>query len=355
MGKFSVLLCDAQEVYVKRLAAGLKRLFQEQVQVSCCSSMEELGADFEVDLLLSSQIPPSGWLEKREHCTCLWLDDREDVAEGFPWKDCVYKYQSVAKIGKVLQSYLPQCWQGGHLGQGVKRQLWYGVVSAVRHEQMLPFACCLASEISTTGKVLVVVLQEFSGLQQYLELGEGSQMEAFLYQLRKKEAWWQVPLPQVSVLPSFDLMLGPENPMVLYELNDQDIQRLMECIRNHRQYDAVVWVAGNMMPGMEQLFLRSQQVYSIEKQDCYSRCCQQEFDAFYRKLIPTETVPLVKVSLPAMLDGQTGQHLLWQWEHSGVGEVVRSLWKGDLWHEDMDAGASQADFRAVKHEGRVIG
>lgn len=372
MGKFSILLCDSDEVYSKRLATGLQKQFREQVSVRTCSNVfDRNGQAIEADLLLGSRLPEEAWRQKHPHCIYVLLDEGETPGCGMVeedgtnrsavedvsklWKGSVFKYQSVSKIARVLQAYLPAQTKG-MAGTGVGlRQVWYGVVSPVRHESMIPFACTLAGAIGKEKRVLLVVLMEFSGILALLELEPGWEMEALLLRLRQRESLQQIPFPGVYVLQDFDLLNGPENPMILYELSELDITRLMERIQDCRQYDAVVWVGGNMMRGIGELFCRSEKVFSIEKTDAYSKCCQKEFEQFFNKLLPGDSDCLVNVRLPILSGNQTGEHLLWQWNRSVIGDAVRRHLKGDMADGIVDGNVTKEDFRTIGPERRDFG
>lgn len=371
MGKFSILLCDSDEVYAKRLATGLQKQFRESVSVKMCTDVIDRGGQaMDADLLLSSKMPQESWRQIHPQCICVLLDEGEgkepeltedcalqtrllqEAQMSNVWQGSIFKYQSVSRIARLLQSFLPAATVPS-AGTGIGfQQLWYGVISPIRHESVIPFACTLTSLLGEEKRVLLVVLMEFSGIVPLLELEAGQEMEKLLLRLRQKERLERIPFPRVHVLPDFDLLHGPDNPMILYELDEQDVTRLLEHIQNNRKYDAVVWVAGNMIRGIGELFHRSEKVFSIEKTDAYSLCCQREFSGFFEKLLQEGADKPVSVRLPVYAGEQTGEHLLWQWKHSGIGEVVRRHLKGESVNGTMDGVVTKKDFRAVGRERR---
>lgn len=371
MGKFSILLCDSDEVYAKRLAYGLQRQFREQVSVRTFSgSFDADGQEVSADLLLGSRLPGHNWRLHHPNCIYIWLDegdgaehsgqadggnaltDPETDGASDVWQDSIFKYQPVSKIARTLQSYLP-VQTGKQLGCQTKlRQLWYGVVSPTRHPSMLPFACSLASCLGEKKRVLLLVLMEFSGIFSLLELRPGQGMETFLLRLRQRDSLERIPFPMVHVVGDFDLLNGPDNPMILYELNEADILRLIERIQICRQYDAVVWVGGNMMRGIGEFFRQSEMVFAVERGDRYSQCCQQEFMTFFEKMNQKDMDHLRCVRLPVLAGTQTGEHLLWQWNHSVIGEIARKAVEGESLDGADDGVVSKEDFRTVGPEWR---
>ena len=342
MGKYSILLCDSDAVYAKRLAAGLKGKFREQIQIRTSSHLSESEIEHsDVHLILGNQIPDGVWQKQHPECVCLRLTEPDvQAAESIACQEMIFKYQSVSAIARALASYLPvQQANGCSTGQGQK-QLWYGVVSPTRHSSMIPFACTLAAKLGEGKRVLLLVLMEFSGISSLLDIDDGCGMESFLFRLRKRESVEQVAFPTVCVLENFALLNGPKNPKVLYELNETDIFRLIERIHNENRYDCIVWVGGNMMRGIEHLFSGSKQVFSLEKKDVYSHCCQREFEAFFA--MQQEQGQTITTVCPGEVHcEQKGLHLLWQWKNSALGDLVERLLKGEEEHGTANGQISQ--------------
>lgn len=331
MGKFSILLCDSDEVYTKRLAAGLKRKFREQIQVWTYSSVSEKEmASMEADLVLGNQMPDKNWQSEHKKCVYLWLAEPDvDTIPDVICAEKVFKYQSVSELARILQNYLPTQIVKVVEGTVNKNQQWYGVISPVRCQEMIPFACTLASKLGEQKRVLLLALMEFSGITSLLGLDPGQGMEPFLLQLRQKERLEQVRFPEVHGLLGFDLLTGPNNPIVLYELNEMDVLHMIERICAETQYDCVVWVGGNMIRGIDILFAKSKQIFLLGKKDAHSKCCQQEFEQFFQMQQSEKEEKLTRTYLPVLAQEQTGMHLLWQWSHSVIGEMVDRLLKGD--------------------------
>ena len=348
MGKFSILICDPDEVYVKRLAAGLQRQLKEKAIINTtdhCSG-ESLSCEGEVHLLLSSEVPEFQWRMQHENCTFIWLDGGDE--DGQKMTERIYKYQSVSQIGRELVKYMPaQRSRGKRLGVS-SGQRWYGVVSPARHESMIPFSVALAQQLNEERQTLVLLFMEFSGVGSLLGLSQNTGMEEFLLGLRQQEKdhFEQVPLPEVHQLPGLDLLNVTDNPIILYELVEADVEKLIERIQCCGQYEAVVWVAGNMLQGIESLVQVSERVFSIEKGDSYSRCCQDEFSCFFEKLNVDQQV-LCPVMLPVLQGIEPGQHLLLQWKLSPIGAIAKECLKGVKEHGSVDRDYAQSDPESV--------
>ncbi len=330
MGKFSILLCDSDEVYMKRLAAGLNKLFKEKASVSTITEEDSANCVEHAQLVLTSG--GEQFLQRcyGENCTFLHLHEGDSIEDPDRYKESIYKYQSVSRIGRALTKYIPnqQSWCG--VDAVGSRQKWYGVISPSHHRSMIPFGISLAQRLSVRKRTLVLIFMEFSGISTLLGLEQCGGIEDFVLALRKaqKEELAEIPLPEVNTLPGIDLLNVTDTPMVLYELTEGDMDNLFQRIRKDQQYDEVVWIAGNMVRGIVELFQESEKVFGILGEDAYSTCCEKEFTAFYKK-IGVENGRLCWFTLPDLSDMDAGEHLLLQWSESAIGAAVKRLLQED--------------------------
>lgn len=349
MAGCSIVLCDMDQVYIRKLAAGLKRFFDVNVLIQMCSCLEELAAE-DTDITseriilcgqtreksLESQVCPEEKMERRVlskedikisekwHFIRLKGSMTEEDEVDIRWEDEIYKYQPVSQIAAGLQQYVP-AWNRKDKKTGSKNaQKWYGVFSVCRHESAIPFVCSMAKSMGEHQKVLVVLLTQFCGLPGLLGIECGCDTESFFLRLRQgvQTEISQVALPKFVSLPGFELMTAPQNPQVLYEMEQQDMQALIARLE-HSQYDNVIWMAESVLPGIAYLFERSRRLFLIEKTDTYSMCCQREFEEFCQKIPEVEWDDKIRhVCLPVYGQMECGEHLLWQWSQSAVGSTA---------------------------------
>lgn len=352
MGKFSILLCDSDPTYAKRLAAGLKRQLKERASINTSTRMDEFAdGDQVAHMLVSSQTPDAQWQKRHEDCVYIWLDDGESDDENLLWQLRIFKYQSVSQIGKELMKYLPSRRSDKEFKGVMSEQKWYGVVSPARHESTIPYGMALAQLLGETKHTLLVLLMEFSGVVPLLDLERNSGMEEFLLELRKKDLGDVnlVPMPNMYQLTGVDVMNVTDNPMVLYELVESDLQRLVQRIQCCEKYGAVVWVAGNMVQGIGNLFQNSEKVFLVEKGDSYSQCCQKEFQKFADKLGVDQEL-LIPLSLPVLKGIQPGEHLLLQWRQSPIGDAARKQLEGAIGNGTFDRNHAQSDIESTGYQ-----
>lgn len=352
MGKFSILICDSDACYSRRLAAGLRRIFQDKALIRTAEAYcpQLLRKDTMVQFVLAAEGPEQEYLSEK---SCIWirLDEETDVSESV--RNRIYKYRAVSWIARELMRYLPESCRTADRAdaEAVK---WYGVLSPVRHEALLPFAFSMARALEAGCQTLVLLLMEFAGAERLLGRSVSCGQDEFLLQLRQKaqnergeQASVQMMEPEILRFPGFDLLNLTMNPMILHELTEEDLQRIRKWICANGQYQRVVWAAGNVLQGVPELLQDSEQVYVLEKADGASRCCQWEFDTFLDKLqVEPERISRLRLPVPAWTE--PGEHLLLQWEQSVIGETVCRCLKGG----DAD-GAS--DRRTAKPDIRTAG
>lgn len=364
MGNFSILLCDSDETYVKRLAAGLQRQLKDRAMIRTCISYKNETEQMQnVNLLVSTQAPERAWCNQHRNCICILLDEgyehdfdktpENEVQEGttFVWTDRIFKYQSISHMVKALAKYLPALRGANAMAGAMEGQTWYGVISPVRHKSMIPFAFSLASQLSDKGRTLVIVFMEFSGIIPLLGIKRSVGSEDFLLALRRQqpEDGMQISLPEVGTIEGVDFMNVTENPMILYEITQEDLRNVIRRIEGCTQYKYVVWVTGNMVQGIVELFSISKKIFSVEEPDAYSRCCQQEFMDFYAKTKADEG-KVKSVSLPVLQGTETGEHLLIQWKRSSIGEVARSVLEGEISCGTVDGCYTQTDTESIGYQ-----
>lgn len=350
MGKFSILLCDSDEVYIKRLAAGLQRQLKDRALIHVITADGQMPDLAEVHLLLVGESAGSFMTNHPKGKQIVLLEEGPEAdpdgegkrTDGF--SDSIYKYQSLTKICQALQRYIPAANVSAGTQRTGHRQLWYGVCSPVRHKSVIPFAVSLAQQLSIRKRTLLLLFMEFSGVVSWLGLEQNPGTEAFLLSMRKKPVTEhpKIPLPELYQLPGVDLLNVTDNPMILYELTEKDMGNLIGRIGCCEQYEAVVWVAGNIMRGCMELIGRSEKLFCIEENDSHSRCCQQEFYRFFEKT-GADRLVLKRLTLPYLQGMEAGGHLVMQWRESPIGEAAGMQLKGEIDHGGNDTGSAGTD------------
>lgn len=354
MGKFSILICDSDACYSRRLAAGLRRIFQDKALIRTAEAYcpQLLRKDTMVQFVLAAEEQEQESLPEKG---CIWirLDEEADASESVCNR--IYKYRAVSWISRELIRYLPESCRVVNRVD-VEAVKWYGVLSPVRHEALLPFAFSMARALDAGCQTLVLLLMEFAGAERLLGRSASGGQEEFLLQLRQKaqderieQASVQMMEPEILRFPGFDLLNLTMNPMILHELTEEDLQRIRKWICASGQYQRVVWAAGNVLQGVPELLQDSEQVYVVEKADGVSRCCQWEFDTFLDKL-QVESERVFRLRLPVPEWTEPGEHLLLQWEQSMIGETVRRCLRGGDACGASDRGTAESDIRPAGYQ-----
>ena len=85
----------------------------------------------------------------------------------------------------------------------------------------------------------------------------------------------------------------------------------------------MVWFLGSLFRFGMDIMKNCQKVFCLEKRDVISRCLLREFYEFVRKGYgDTEKDMPERLELPELSFTEKGDHLLWQWKNSVMGEEI---------------------------------
>lgn len=328
MSALLLILYDAEETYAKSLAAGLKYYLQGQAGIRLVKNREELisSSDFTEDtVLLSGDLSLFELKKLNSDLKFCYLasEEYETVSDNeVRWDYYLYKYQSVQAIARaVISRFGPQ--NRVYQRKSDEMEEWYGIVSAAHHEMMIPYSLAMASILAEQKKVMWVGLAEFCGISGLLGLEHMYDTGDLFGRLRAGFATEDEQRQSVIWVENLGILEPPENPMILYELQENDLLSLTRYIRGYRQVDAVVWLVGNLFPGSVWLLNQCRRIFSLEKGDVCSRCLNQEFRTFLERLNQQEVVSYETVTAPSLLSMEPGLHLLQQWANSSMGGEIR--------------------------------
>lgn len=332
MGGLSILLYDRDVDYIRNLARSLQRFFDPGVRIETFSDMESL------DETAVAAKKHGVQMESSEKDKGSFRVD-EEFPEQFVFRICqngqvdllgdmIYKYQPVSQIAQLLLQALPK------IQQNVQQQLrmkqkWYGIFGLDRQDSAMAFSCCIAGILGEHHKVLLLCLTQFSGIDRLLGKEQTCDTEGFFLQMRRasKETLFQVQLPDMILFPGFELLREPENPEVLCELETEDLQKLIRYLEES-SYDAVIWVAGQALRGMQRLFDRSCRVFLPEAVDACGICRRQVFENYCMKMQGDLWKEKIReIFLPDCEKTEPGEHLLWIWRQSAVGKKAEECIK----------------------------
>ena len=324
MGRLSFVLFDPDAGYIHRLAAGLKNylpagtsiyVFSDEARMLACED------DFQDAVFCCGSGMEISLKESFPHSSLYYLQGEEENGRDQEWDKVIFKYQSVRKIAAQIAGFSDM--RGIRSVTAEREQVWYGVFSPCHHENAQAFAITLAQILGNRTPALLILFAEFTGIGELFDIPQTAAMEQLVLRLRKntdREEWDR---GYVFKLGEASVLCLPENPSVLYELTDSDIKNLEYFIREETGARAVVWFLGSLFRFGMDIMKNCQKVFCLEKRDVISRCLLREFYEFVRKGYgDTEKDMPERLELPELSFTEKGDHLLWQWKNSVMGEEI---------------------------------
>ena len=183
-----------------------------------------------------------------ERARCIVLAEEEGTEEMV-----ICRYQSCEK---VCQRILFFCRKrgGAALVSQTNRQKWLVMTADCTVSQMLAFSVTLAYLLGQKGRTLYLNLSECSGMGELFLMDPGTDLSDMILELRQDEG---VLLEAFTRrLEQVDCILPPDNPMVLHEIREQDVEKILRKVQETDLYEYVVLALGSSCCGCDLFFQR---------------------------------------------------------------------------------------------------
>ncbi|MCD7866518.1 MAG: A24 family peptidase [Clostridiales bacterium] len=218
-----------------------------------------LSHDTRVEIMnvLSEPLAPEGntvWIgsehfigevrQRREEASCVVLaeDVSEDVSHVFRYQPCEKLYQKVMFRYRQMQGFPV-------VSVDDIRQTWFVITTDAAPSSLLAFSVTFAQILGERGGVLYLNLSECSGMEDVFLLERGMDLTDAAVELRKDG---EVCLDAcIRRLEQMDYIMPPVNPMILHELREREVQRLIRAVKQKREYAYVVVALGSSCCGCE--------------------------------------------------------------------------------------------------------
>lgn len=209
--------------------------------------------------------------------------------------------------------------------------------------QMSALAVLGAWILSQQKNVLYLNLTECSGISELLHLEQNEDLSDLILALRRDANTFLG--GYTGRLEKMDYICPTGNPQILYELDESDVKRLLECIQ-HQNYAAVVIALGTIMCGCEEIFSTACQVLLLKEDGLIETCAANEWRELIRKCIGDKAVNIQEITPQKLYGDVTGSQLLYEWMESETGFMLMQILqeKGNTYERRL-AGTEETDFR----------
>ena len=252
----------------------------------------------------------------REDASCIILSEEET-----PEEDRIFRYQSCEKI---CQKILFLAGRGGRsFAQGAEsRQKWVVLTADCTASQLLAFSVTLAGLLHAKGRVLYLNLSECSGMGELFLMEPGTDFSDLILGLRGEDTVTLEPF--VRRLEQMDCILPPENAMILHEIRGTDMEKLIQVIQQEEQYVYVVVAAGCSCCGFDLLLRRACRVFHLTREGESFPETQRAWIRMIGRCLEDQKDSVIRVSVPEVLAGSEGIHLLYEWAEGPLGQLAAS-------------------------------
>ena len=332
MERIKIAICMEKGEYLRRLSGCLMNHYRRSMEIHIFTDVTQLAGtkveEYAVYLIgdFDSKMPE---LRELPGDKVLYLTDSEEdgKADGeFGYK--ISKYEEVPRIVDlmgVLAGKKELTLDSREITSG--REM-YGVYSLSASHLQLPFIMTLGDILSEKKKVLVVDLQENSGLAGEEEPGSG--MEDVMAMAKTQKYTRSRLISAIGHMGQWDYIYPVRNSECLCEGDLELYQALLQMMEDEMNYDAIIINFGTRFQGFFQLMWECKECFLLAEKD--KRGWREQ--AFYEELEKRKTYDiankLISIETPVMLGFDVlPQRVSQQWIWNEPGDAIRNILNGE--------------------------
>lgn len=332
MRKIRLGLCLLDQEYGERFTACLMKHYQDQFELHIFTDMQmTLKSCNGLDGVVLSEWEES-YLALTDTVPVIMLYDSEQCAEpqegGLFFVD---KYQEVNKIVDEILRHIGeeirQVQENGHLRQRLRT---FAVYSLSENEYQLPLAVTLASIMCEKEKVLLLDLQENSGLSQLLGGSKDAGLEELLVMAESGKYSRGRMIACVDHLDNLDVVYPVCNTECLCEAQAQTYHKLLQLLSEEMGYTTIILSMGSRFVGFFDVLASCEDVFLMKGRGNLGQWREKEFRVEMEKHMNTavedhiRTVELPRVSAPMI----SCERLVEMWKWNEFGDSIRRMIPG---------------------------
>jgi hypothetical protein len=243
----------------------------------------------------------------------------------------VDKYQEVNKIvDEILKQVGEEIKNVRQSGSVLGRQQIIAVYALSENEYQLPFAVTLASILSEKERVLLLDLQENSGLSQMVECAGAAGIEDLLVMAESGKYSKSRLLTCIGHLDRIDVAYPASNTECLCEVQNHTYQKLFGLLGMEMDYSTIILNMGSRFVGFFDLLDGCSEIYLMKSRGGLGQWREKEF---YRELEMRgkERIQerLREISIPVVQTPMVScERLVEQWKWNELGDSIRRMVPG---------------------------
>ena len=312
--------------YGDRFAACLMNHYRQQLELHIFSEPDALWEE-ELDAVLLEGHVAQG--KRRYPIFCLY--DEETDAVPLEEEGDVYwveKYQEVNRIVDEMMQRIGEEIRGVQQSGSVPaKESILAVYSLSGNEYQLPLAVTLASILSEKERVLLLDLQENSGLSQLGDMEAGSGLEELLVMAESGKFAPGRMISCIGHLDRADYVYPVGNSECLCEASGATYQRLIHMVAQEVGYSTVILNLGSRFIGFFELLESCREVYLLKGRGGLGQWRQREFvEELEKHGMSQLSERLREIELPVLTTPAiTCERLVEQWKWNDFGDSIRRM------------------------------
>lgn len=243
----------------------------------------------------------------------------------------VDKYQEVNKIVDEILRHIGEeikdVQQNGRIGQKLQT---FAVYSLAENEYQMPFAVTMASIMSEREKVLLLDLQENSGLSQLVGEGKEAGLEELLVMAESGKYSGARMAGCVEHLDNIDVVCPVCNTECLCEAQAETYRKLLQILAQEMGYTTIIMNMGSRFVGFFEFLADCEGIYLVKSRGGLGQWREKEFRAELEKHTNVDAqkhirgVELPRVAVPMI----SCERLVEQWKWNELGDSLRRMIPG---------------------------
>lgn len=296
-----IVIYDADSIYAIRLMEYIKRRelgFEVQVFTENESFAKYMESNSVEILLLEESLPLNDKHKEKINYLCI-LSEQPRKSEDFE-ENAVFKYQSAENIlAKVLTDYTKKENETS-IVSGLNKGKVISLVSIPPNRNKFSFALSLAYLLSERRKVLFIPLDLLP--IPFLSSMDNSNpaLSEFIYYLKDQTSNIKTKLIELlSCIDRLSYLTGLSHGFDLLSITREEMSRWIEAIKNHADYDLIVFYLGCYAEFAIELFNQSDKVLVAMSDSTDEKAMIKELERQLKIIgIPTETEKFQRLVVP---------------------------------------------------------
>lgn len=337
MQKVRVGICCEDKEYESRFTKCLMNHYRTQLELYIFSGPDQILANNNMmmeALIVSDMEKEVEQISLSVKIPVFYLYDKETEEIYNIYKDGIIfvdKYQEIKNIVDELLRGI-QCEEKTVNCNGLVKgkTVVSAIYSLTETEYQIPFAMTMASILCERERVLLLDMQENSGLAQVIGRENDMNLEELLvmaeggsYSINRMQAC-------IGHLDRIDYIYPVMNSESICEVSPDSFSNLINMLRHELEYDRIIINLGARFQGFFQVLNGSTEIYFIQKNGTFCHWRDNEFFQEMEKNGFTNVQErLICVNLPSVDSTVTScERLIEEWKWNEFGDMIRKVIPG---------------------------